>query len=127
MRRDIEVWWKQAQKDHENAQKNYKTGEYYLVAFLTQQAIEKALKAYYLHLKEEFADKTHSLVYLGKQVGLPAKLLTIVRKVNPDFIFTRYPDMEGVPPYEAYDETIAQERLEQGREVLAWIESKMTS
>ena len=125
MRRDIEVWWKQARRDYENARRNFEAEEFYLTAFLVQQAVEKSLKAYFLYKKNTFADKTHSLVYLGKEVGLPSKLLTSVRKINPDFIFTRYPDMDGVPPYEAYDKTIAEERLEQGNEVLTWIENKL--
>jgi HEPN domain-containing protein len=127
MRRDIEVWLLQSERDYANAKKNFTAKEYYLTAFLVQQAVEKALKAYYLYKKETFADKTHSLTYLGKEVGLPPKLLTHVRKINPDFILTRYPDMQGVPPYEAYDQDIAEERLEQGKEVLAWIKNNLPS
>ncbi|MFT4309405.1 MAG: HEPN domain-containing protein [Candidatus Woesearchaeota archaeon] len=125
MRRDIEIWWKQALKDYENAELNYKNKQYYLTAFLVQQSVEKALKAYYVHNKGMFSDRTHSLVYLGKELDLPDKLLTLLRKINPDFIFTRYPDMDGVPPYEAYDENIAKERLIQGKEVLEWITKKI--
>ena len=33
--------------------------------------------------------------------------------------------MDGVPPYEAYDENIAKERLIQGKEVLEWITKKI--
>ena len=71
------------------------------------------------------ADKTNSLVFLGTSLDLDKKFLTYLRKINPDFIFTRYPDMDGVAPYEAYDEEIAKERLEMGEEILKWLEEKI--
>lgn len=125
MRREIEIWYKQGFRDFENAKKNFQLKEYYLTAFLVQQSIEKVLKAYFLYKKEDFAQKTHSLVFLGSELKLPKDLLTNLRKINPDFIYTRYPDMDGVPPYEAYDEEIAKERLKLGEEVLEWLKKEM--
>jgi HEPN domain-containing protein len=125
MRREIEIWFKQSLKDFENARLNFNHNQYYLTAFLVQQAIEKILKSYYIFKKEEFPDKTHSLVYLGIELNLPENLLTKLRKINPDFIYTRYPDLDGVAPYEAYDENIAKERLEMGEEIIKWIKSNM--
>ncbi|MFW6026464.1 MAG: HEPN domain-containing protein [Candidatus Woesearchaeota archaeon] len=125
MRRDAQLWWNQAGRDFENAKRNNKFGEYYLVAFLVQQSIEKALKAYFIIKKEEFPDKTHSLIYLGKDLELPQNLLSKLREINPDFVYTRYPDAEGVAPYDAYDERIAKERLEIGEEILEWLRQKI--
>jgi HEPN domain-containing protein len=125
MDRKVEIWVNQARKDFESAKKNFKIKEYYIVAFLVQQSVEKMLKAYYVYKKKNYADKTHSLVYLGQTLKLPEKLLRNVRKINPDFIFTRYPDLNGIEPYKAYDEQIAKERLEKGEEVLKWIEKQI--
>jgi HEPN domain-containing protein len=125
MRREIEIWIKQSEKDFENAKKNYELKEYYLTAFLVQQSLEKALKGMYIKVLEEYPDKTHSLIFLVKELNLPKELLSKLRKINPDFIYTRYPDLDGVPPYEAYDEEIAQERLKDGEEILKWILKKI--
>ncbi len=115
MRHEAELWWNQAEKDFANAEKVFDLDEYYLVAFLVHQAVEKALKACYVELEGELPDRTHSLVLLGKEVGLPEALLSTVRRINPDYISTRYPDVDGVSPYEAYDESLASERLEPRR------------
>lgn len=45
MRKETENWWKQAEEDLDSAQKNLEIKKYYLVAFLSQQAVEKGLKA----------------------------------------------------------------------------------
>lgn len=116
------LWWRQSQRDFENAKKNMELKEYYLCAFLVQQAVEKGLKSYYIIKKEEYPDKTHSLIYLGKELKVPEDKLSNLRQINPDFIYTRYPDMDGVTPYEAYDEKIAISRIEMGEDILKWLE-----
>ena len=125
MRRDVENWWSLANEDFANAKECLKIKKYYLVAFLVQQASEKGLKALFIREKNDFPDKTHSLVYLGKELNLPNDLMSNLRKINPDFIYTRYPDLDGVPPYLAYDEAVAKERLSQGEEILKWISEKI--
>jgi len=45
MRKEAERWWQQALRDLQSAEKNLEAEEYYLVAFLCQQAAEKSLKA----------------------------------------------------------------------------------
>lgn len=125
MRKEVKLWMSQAEKDLSNAQKVYEMEEYYLCAFLVHQSLEKALKALYIVKKNDFAERTHSLVFLGSALELPKDLLTNLRKVNPDFIYTRYPDLDGVAPYEAYDDSIAAERLKIGKEVFAWIEERI--
>ncbi len=74
MRKEVEIWLKQALKDFESAKKNLKIREYYLVAFLCQQAVEKGLKALFIHLHKKLPEKTHSLIYLGRKVKIPKNL-----------------------------------------------------
>lgn len=125
MREEVVNWWKQAQKDLESAEKNLEIKEYYLVAFLCQQSVEKALKALYIHkIKEPFAT-THSLVFLGKSVGVPKPFYSILRRMNPDFVVARYPDAAYGVPYEMYDEPIAKERLDAAREVIIWVKNQL--
>jgi HEPN domain-containing protein len=73
MRREAELWWRQAVEDLKSAEGNLRIERYYVVAFLCQQAVEKALKA--LEKRRESPGSTHSLVFLGKKLKLPAKLL----------------------------------------------------
>lgn len=88
-----------------------------MVAFLCQQAVEKALKALYLE-KKEGVPRIHSLIFLGKKLKLPARLLGNLRKLGPDFVIARYPDAAQGLPSELYDRKTAEERLRLSKEVL---------
>ncbi len=76
MREEVKSWWKQAAKDLDSANKNFEIKEYYLVAFLCQQSVEKALKALYIHKLRESPGLTHSLIFLGKSVEVPEEFHT---------------------------------------------------
>jgi HEPN domain-containing protein len=125
MRKEAGSWWQQAQKDLQSAEKNLEIEEYYLVAFLCQQAVEKGLKALYIHRLKESPGATHSLLFLGKKVEIPAEFLTFLRKMTPDFVLARYPDAADGVPYELYDRDIAQERLGFAKKVLEWIRGQL--
>lgn len=124
MREEANNWWEQALKDLESAKKNLEIESFYVSAFLSQQATEKALKALYIHKSRDTPGKTHSLLYLGNEVGIPSKYRHSLRKLNPDFILTRYPDVANGVPYELYDEQIASEKIELAEDVLKWVEKE---
>lgn len=127
MRKEAELWWRQAREDLESAEVNLRTGRYYLVAFLSHQAVEKALKALYLEKLRESPGATHSLVLLGRKVGVPEVLFHHLRKLAPDFVISRYPDAAHGLPSELYDRETAEERLRLAREVLEWVEKSLRS
>ncbi|MGB9937848.1 MAG: HEPN domain-containing protein [Methanobacterium sp.] len=127
MREEVSNWWKQAQKDLESASKNLEIKEYYITAFLSQQATEKALKALYIHKLKESSGQTHSLIFLGKSVEIPDEFLSGLRKLSPDFVITRYPDVAHGVPYELYDEEIANERLNIAKRVIKWVQIELES
>jgi HEPN domain-containing protein len=126
MREEVKAWWRQALKDLDAAEKNFEIGEYYLVAFLCQQSVEKALKAFYIQ-KLKKATTTHSLIYLGKSVGVPKELEKTLRDLTPDFVVSRYPDVAQEVPYELYDEDIAKEKLNGAKKVIGWVKEEFES
>ncbi|MDD1764262.1 MAG: HEPN domain-containing protein, partial [Methanobacteriaceae archaeon] len=93
--------------------------------FMSQQAAEKALKALYIYKIRDSPGKTHSLLRLGKDVGIPSYSYHGLRKLNPDFILTRYPDVADGVPYELYDYEIAQDKLQIAEEVIKWVEKEL--
>ncbi|HEX3013225.1 MAG TPA: HEPN domain-containing protein [Methanobacterium sp.] len=125
MREEVSNWWKQALKDLESASKNFEIKEYYVTAFFSQQATEKALKALYIHKVKESPGPTHSLLFLGKNVKIPGEFFSGLRKLSPDFVITRYPDAAHGVPYELYDEEIAKERLEIAKNVIKWVQKEL--
>lgn len=125
MREEASNWWQQALKDLESAKKNLSIEAYYVTAFLSQQAAEKALKALYIYKIMDSPGKTHSLLRLGKEVGIPSEYYHGLRKLNPDFILTRYPDVADGVPYELYDGQIAQEKVSIAEKVIKWVEKEL--
>lgn len=125
MRKEVEEWWLQALKDLNSAEKNLTIEEFYLTAFLCQQSVEKALKALYMHRLKESPGATHSLIFLGRNVGIPDEYYNTLRRISPDFVVARYPNAAHALPYELYDEAIAKERLELARKVIAWVQAEL--
>lgn len=64
--------------------------------------IKQALKSLYIHKLSRFPGTTHSLLYLGRSVGVPKEFEGILRKLTPDFVITRY-HVSQEAPYELYD------------------------
>ncbi|MBU7047510.1 MAG: HEPN domain-containing protein [Theionarchaea archaeon] len=106
MRREINNWWIQAERDLLSARNAFKSKDYYVTAFLCQQAVEKSLKALILHMKREF-NPSHSLIYLGKSVGIPDMFHSFLRDLTPQYTISRYPNSSGEIPFELYDKKIA--------------------
>jgi len=125
MREEVENWWKQAERDLLSARNAFDSKDYYLVAFLCQQAVEKALKALYIEKKKETPGATHSLIFLGRSVEIPERFHGALRRLSPDFVITRYPDAVHGLPYELYDEEIAGERLDLADEVMKWAKKEL--
>lgn len=101
MKEEILHWWKQAERDFHKADVLYQSGDYDGVAFYSQQAVEKALKAVILYTTKEKTEG-HSLVYLGKTSQVPADFFVGLRKLSPQYFLSRYPDASEEIPYELY-------------------------
>lgn len=127
MREEAQLWWEQSQADYENAQRIAELEQWYLAAFLAQQSCEKALKAVHIEVKRKLPDRTHSLIKLGKDVGVAEDLLSVLRRLNADYVSTRYPDVDGVAPKDAYDESMVNERLDYAAEVMEWATTKLSN
>lgn len=100
MRKDIELWWKQARRDAAVAKSLFRSRYYDYSSFWCQQAAEKALKA--LLRKRGFAlIKTHDLVLLARKLGAPERIAQECRELTPVYVETRYPatDASGFRRY----------------------------
>ncbi|MBI4441996.1 MAG: HEPN domain-containing protein [Acidobacteria bacterium] len=125
MRKEIQNWWEQAEKDLEKAQWLYTGRHFDGTALYCQQAVEKALKALILLRTKEKRIEGHSLVYLGKSAKVPAHFVPALKKLSPQYFISRYPDMTEEAPYELYDEILAKEFLSIASEVLQWTKQQL--
>lgn len=125
MRKETEMWFKQAKADLKTAKDCLTTKNYYACAFFSQQALEKALKAMFLTEKRKIPPKTHNLLDISLELNIPEEFLTTARELTPEFIITRYPDAAGGAPFELYDKNTASGILEKAERFFAWIQKKI--
>ena len=112
MRKEIENWWKQAQRDLITAENCKNSGDYYACAFFYKQSVEKALKALFLLKNRISPGKSHSLIYLATETETPIRFNSFLRKLAPEFVTTRYPDAAYGTPYELYNDEMVTGILE---------------
>ncbi len=68
---------------------------------------------------------THSLIYLATECKLPQIFFPFLRKLTPQFVTTRYPDAAYGTPSELYDESVAEEFLQDTKKVMQWLKLKI--
>ena len=125
MRTEIKNWWEQGKRDLVSAENSLKSKDYYLCAFMCQQAVEKGLKALLMLKTRERTFLTHSLIELGKRAKIPNNLLDHLRRLAPEYTISRYPDVTETLPYENYNLEIAQDRLKRAKEAFKWLDIQM--
>ena len=123
MKEEIENWWKQAKRDLKSANNSLKSGDFYIASFLSQQAIEKGLKALYLKEKNHIK-KIHNIVILAKELNLPINLIEDCDKINPVYIDTRYPHARELP-FKGYRKERSKDDIMAAKRVLKWLKKKI--
>jgi HEPN domain-containing protein len=120
-----EDWMEKAREDLAFAGAGLRETEHYtLVLFHCQQAVEKSLKAYLIHVDKRFG-KVHflsTLLALASSVDATFRQFQdACRALDKYYIVTRYPvDWTAI-----YTRTEARRGLDQAQEILDFIESKI--
>ena len=125
MRKEIQNWWAQAQKDLEKARWLHKGEHFDGTALYCQQSVERAPKSLILFSTKRKKVDGHSLLYLGRLAKVPDRFLPGLRKLSPGYFISRYPDVTEEAPYELYDEQGAKEYIDFAMEVLDWIRPQL--
>jgi HEPN domain-containing protein len=125
MRKEAENFLSQAESDLRNAKLLFENEAYDLVAFLSHQIAEKAIKAYLIKKKNELPPKTHNLKELADAAGVPIKISLYLRDLTPHYIVSRYPDASNGIPAELYTKQTARDLLEKATEVLKWVKEML--
>lgn len=121
--KNIEVWWKQAERDMKSSNNSLNSKDYYVSALLSQQAIEKALKCLYLKEKGELL-RIHDVVKLAREVNAPLEIVKKCAVINPVYVEVRYPEGNELPA-DKINKNEAERLLELAKEVLLWIEKRL--
>lgn len=116
-------WLRQAEHDLSMAERNLSFGGYDVACFLSQQAVEKLLKA--LHERSAGSvPKTHDLGTLARQLGLDDAFVRRVNLLTGDYMTTRYPDMSIIAPCDLFDCETAAEKLKMAGEIFAQLRTR---
>jgi len=123
VRREALLWLRSAYEDIEDAELMLEEGRWFRVAFFSQQAVEKALKALYLVVALTEPPRTHSVTELYRGLvragfRLPSELEEKLYILNKYYTVTRYPDAANGLPSESVDKEEAVRALEIAKRVL---------
>ncbi len=120
------LWLDKAKDDILWAKDSLADEHYSGVCFLTQQIMEKSLKAYLYFVKEELI-RTHNLLRLLDRCRKHDSDFEKLRKncgfTNDFYIDTRYPDIEEITQLE--NEEMAREALTLAEEIKDFVERKI--
>ncbi|MGC8608137.1 MAG: HEPN domain-containing protein [Vulcanisaeta sp.] len=109
-------WFKEANYDLARARRSLDEGDYALSVFMSQQAIEKALKAVIIAIKRMSLPKTHDLVRLYNEVSdvmpLPQEAVDRLPEVSQYYVSARYPNAGLEVPSERINRAQAIRALE---------------
>ena len=93
-------------------------------AFYCQQATEKSLK-YILVMTKKESYPIHSLIKLGKLVGVPKEFEDFLKNLTKEYYLSRYPDVTEDAPFEMYDQIEVSNVVKKTKEFLRWINMQM--
>ncbi len=107
-----------------SAEHSLEAKDFYVAAFLSQQAVEKALKALILKEKKELI-KTHNVSRMAKLLSIPEELQIRISELEPVYQATRYPDVTSTIPADQFSEKDTAEFLNTAMEVITWVQEQM--
>ena len=117
-------WYKQSLHDLEMAEKNIEIEGYDVSAFLSQQSVEKLLKAIFA-FEEKSIPRSHHIDELAQELQVSQEVLNDVLELTVDYTFARYPDVADVVPYEEYNEDLAKEKVGRAKNIFEHLKERV--
>lgn len=124
--READRWYRQAENDLAYARHGLRGGFFAQVCFQCHQVGEKAIKAVHFAVLGKRIVLGHSLVKLGRQIGIEPGLAERLSILDQYYIPTRYPN--GLPdgaPYEVYTRGQAEEAVQTAEAVLSFARGRI--
>ncbi len=120
-------WLEQARRDLEAAESIFAQSLWWIACFQSQQAAEKAVKAF-LYRSGERLVLGHSVAELVRQAmeydARFEELRSSASMLDRFYIPTRYPDgLPGGIPAESYSQQDARQALEMAKEILTFVDA----
>jgi HEPN domain-containing protein len=121
-----EEWFRQAEYDMNTAEDLLASGRSFYAVFMAHLATEKAAKGLYHCKLGRIPPKTHSIVFLLREVSLrPAgEMAAFVVSLDDAQLATRYPD-ELQSLQKRFDKANASDILRKAKETVLWIKQQL--
>jgi len=124
----VQKWLDHVHEDISAAECLFHGGHWLYMAFLCHQAIEKALKAYYVATHDDDPRYTHSHSKLLEDCGLIDQLtdeqLSFIDLMVPMYIESRYPEQKDVAAH-MLNKDASQHIIDTTKELTQWIEERL--
>ncbi|MFH1159586.1 MAG: HEPN domain-containing protein [bacterium] len=124
----VKYWIELSDYDLDTASAMLSTGRYLYVGFMCHQAIEKALKAYFVSSSSDSAPYSHSLAYLAKKALvfdlLDHRFQEFIDVLEPLNIEARYPSHKE-RLMESLTRTRCENILSGTKELQQWIKERL--
>ncbi len=114
-------WFRQAENDLLWAHDTLAAGRYAQACFIAQQIGEKSLKALAYHKGYDLV-KSHSIMEIGRSLGLPDEIINLGKKLDLYYISARYPDaFPSGAPFEYFTKDQASDAVTSAEKILLHI------
>lgn len=115
-------WFEEAKVDLRRAERAFEDLDYSLACFMSQQAVEKAFKAYYIGILHKRPPPVHDLVVLYRELKQDLRLSNDVEEALAElsqyYVTARYPNAGLRRPSQSFSRTQALRAIEVARHVL---------
>ena len=121
-------WYRQAERDLDQARDSRAAGRHEWTCFAAQQAAEKAVKALHLHLGQEAWGHVVArlLQELPSSVATPDDLVERGRVLDNFYIPARYPNSHPAgAPFEHFGPLQSETALDHARSILTFVRAQM--
>ena len=125
MREEINDWVIQSEADLRKAKVLLDAKEFDGVAFNSHQSVEKILKALYMK-RNKRGKAGHSIIYIAKELQVPADIFSDIKEISPEYLISRYPDIVGVAPVDYYDKKMVLKYIKIAEGVLEWAKKQIS-
>ncbi|MBF0619484.1 MAG: HEPN domain-containing protein [Candidatus Omnitrophica bacterium] len=124
--KNVQEWLIQAAYDLDTARFMLSGGRNIYAIFMAHLALEKVLKAVYLHRFNDVPPKTHSLMLLLQRAGIhpPDTLGEFIADLDQSSVATRYPE-RLLALQTAYTNDVVVTILDRANEVMVWAKTML--
>ena len=119
--KQAEQWFQTSEDDLTAARIMRREGLHAHCAYQCQQAVEKAIKALWIDVKQTDPPRIHAVGPIAIQLGAEADLVRDINDVVGEYIASRYPDAASALPANYYTDADSEQRLTKTEHILSWV------